>query len=128
VALVTTAKPLWQAVLVSRTRLSTTVRWVPIRDANSHPQVRLLNAARQQGLAAYARKKLLTQGWHKVAIGDAPKVRMTSVVLYPAGQEAVGRTLAAHLNCRAVGTRRGDAIVVLLGRDAARLKARQARG
>lgn len=126
VALVTTAKPLWQAVLVSRTRLSTTVRWVPVRSASSEPKIRLLNAARHQGLAARTRHVLSDQGWRKLAIGDAPKVRATSIVFYPSGHEAAARKIAAQLNCRAVGTTRGNAIVVLLGRDAARAKMRLA--
>lgn len=128
VALVTTTKPLWQPVVVSRTRASTTVRWVPIRNATSEPQIRLLNAARRQGLAARTRLMLSTHGWRGLAIGDAPKARATSVVLYPFGYEAAGRSLATHLNIPARGTTRGHVIVVLLGRDAARLKSRQVRG
>jgi tetratricopeptide (TPR) repeat protein len=128
VALVTTAKPIWQAAIVSRTRLSTTVRWVPVRSANSQPQIRLLNAARRQGLAADTRRALYTQGWRKLAIGDAPQVRAKSVVLYPAGREALGRNLAAHLGFRGIGVARGDAIVVLLGRDASFARLRQLRG
>jgi hypothetical protein len=128
VALVTTARSLWQPVVVSRTRTSTTVRWIPLRTARSEPQVRLLNAARRQGLAARTRQTLSTHGWRGVAIGDAPKVRATSVVLYPSGREAAGRSVAAHLNISAMGTTRGQAIVVLLGRDAAFPKSRQVRG
>ena len=126
VALVTTARPLWQAVVVSRTRLSTTVRWVALRSETPEPQIRLLNAARRQGLAARTRQLLSTQGWRKLAIGNAAKVRSTSVVLYPFAHEATGRSIAARLNCRAIGTTRGKAIVVLLGRDAARSKVRLA--
>ena len=113
---------------MASTRVSTTVRWVPIRNASAQPQIRLLNAARYQGLAASTRRALLTRGWHKLAIGDATKTRSTSVVLYPAHREAAGKMLAAHLGFRASSTARGDAIVVLLGRDAARMRARQLRG
>ncbi len=126
VALVTTAKPIWQAVVISRTRLSTTVRWLPIRSASSEPSIRLLNAARRQGLAARTRHVLSNQGWRKLAIGDAPRVRATTVVFYPSGHEAAARKLAAQLDCRAVGTTRGNAIVVFLGRDATRAKVRLA--
>lgn len=126
VALVTTAKPLWQAVVVSRTRLSTTVRWVALRSETSEPQIRLLNAARHQGLAARTRQLLSTQGWRRLAIGNAAKVRSTSIVLYPFAHEATARSIAARLNCRAIGTTHGKAIVVLLGRDAARSKVRLA--
>ena len=41
VALVTTSKPVWRAELVSRTRLSTTVRWVPIQTAAARPNIRI---------------------------------------------------------------------------------------
>ena len=85
----TTVKPLWQAVVVSRTRLSTTVRWVPIKSAVTQPPIRLLNAARNQGLAARTRQSLSVQGWRKLAIGDAPKVRNTSIVLYPGRHETL---------------------------------------
>ena len=127
VALVTTTKRLWQAVVVSRTRLSTTVRWVPVQSANLEPQIRLLNAARRQGLAARTRHELSNQGWRKLAIGNAAKVRATSIVFYPSRHEAAAKRIAAQLNCTAVGTTRGHAIVVLLGRDAARAKLRLAR-
>jgi hypothetical protein len=128
VALVTTAKPLWQAVVVSRTRLSTTVRWVPIRTASAQPPIRLLNAARHQGLAARTRQTLSSQGWRKLAVGDAARVRTTSVVLYPGRHESVARSLASRLGFRAVSMARGDTIVVLLGRDAVRTGSRPLRG
>ena len=128
VALVTTSKPLWQAVVVSRTRLSTTIRWVPIRSAAAQPPIRLLNAARHQGLAARTRQALSSQGWRKLVIGDAPKIRATSIVLYPGRHESVARGLAARLGVRTVSMTRGDAIVVLLGRDAVRMRSRALRG
>jgi tetratricopeptide (TPR) repeat protein len=128
VALVTTGKPLWQAVLVSRTRLSTTVRWEPIRSAAAQPPIRLLNAARHQGLAARTRQSLSSQGWSKLAIGDAPKVRNSSIVLYPGQHESIARNLASRLGFRAVSVARGDAIVVLLGRDFTRTRSHSLRG
>jgi tetratricopeptide (TPR) repeat protein len=128
VALVTTAKPLWQAVIVARTRLSTTVRWVPLMTASAQPPIRLLNAARHQGLAARTRQALSSQGWRKLAIGDAARLRTTSVVLYPGRHESVARNLASRLGFRAVSMARGDAIVVLLGRDAVRIGSRPLRG
>ncbi len=124
VALVTTAKPLWQTVVVSRTRLSTTVRWVPIRSAATQPPIRLLNAARHQGLAARTRQSLSAQGWRKLAIGDAPKVRSTSIVLYPGRHEKFALSLASRLGVHAVSMARGDAIVVLLGRDSVQTRSR----
>lgn len=128
VALVTTAKPLWQAVVVSRTRISTTVRWVPVRSAAAQPAIRLLNAARHQGLAARTRQSLSSQGWSKLAIGDAPKTRSTSVVLYPGRHESIAQSLASRLGFRAVSMARGNAIIVLLGRDSVRMRSHSLRG
>ncbi len=128
VALVTTAKPLWQAVVVSRTRISTTVRWVPVRSAAAQPAIRLLNAARHQGLAARTRQSLSSQGWSKLAIGDAPKTRTTSVVLYPGRHESIAQSLASRLGFRAVSMARGNAIIVLLGRDSVRMRSHSLRG
>jgi tetratricopeptide (TPR) repeat protein len=128
VALVTTARPIWKEVVVARTRVSTTVRWLPLRSASAQPQIRLLNAARRQGLAAHTRQLLTAHGWRKLEIGDAPKVRSTSIVLYPARSEDVARSLAEHLGFRAVSQPRGGEIIVLLGRDTARVKPRQLRG
>jgi tetratricopeptide (TPR) repeat protein len=127
VALVTTAKPMWQAVIVARTSVSTTVRWVPIRSAAAETPIRVLNAARYQGLAARTRRLLYSQGWRRLAIGDAPRVRSSSLVLFPATQETRAKSLAAQLGFRAASTSGGDSIIVLLGRDAARFRMRRQR-
>jgi hypothetical protein len=123
VALVTTAKPLWQAQLVSRTQTSTTVRWVPLQMASAHPNVQILNAARREGMAARARSILLDRGWRRIAIGDAPTMRDESVVLYPASRSMLGRSLAAQFGFRSVMSPRSNVLLVLLGRDAALKKA-----
>jgi tetratricopeptide (TPR) repeat protein len=127
VALVTTAKPLWQAQLVSRTQTSTTVRWVPLQMASAHPNIQILNAARREGMAARARSILLDRGWRRIAIGDAPATREDSVVLYPASRSMLGRSLAAQFGFRSVMTPGTDVLVILLGRDSA-LKRASGRG
>jgi tetratricopeptide (TPR) repeat protein len=127
VALVTTARPIWEAVVVSRTRLSTKIRWIPVRSAAAQPPIHLLNAARSQGLAARTRQALYDQGWRKLAIGDAPRVRTNSLVLYPVMHEAAARSIAARLGFHASSKASGDSIIVLLGRDAERLKGRHLR-
>lgn len=82
--------------------------------------VHLLNAARRQGLAAQTRSWLERQGWHGIVIGNAPRTRLASLVLFPTGHQAIARRLAARFGA---ATRQqggeGGAIIVLLGRDAA---------
>ena len=97
VALVTTGRPQWRAHLVQRTERSTTIRFVPLRTASARPTgVRLLNAARSQGLAANTRKYLAGRGWQQIAIGDAPKVRQNSIILYPPSRRGTAQRLAAQ--------------------------------
>jgi tetratricopeptide (TPR) repeat protein len=80
--------------------------------------VRLLNAARRQGLAAQTRSWLERQGWRGIDIGDASRSRLASLVLFTAGHETAARRLAARFG---VAARRhagaGGEIIVLLGRD-----------
>lgn len=82
--------------------------------------VHLLNAARRQGLAARTRSWLERQGWRGIVIGDAPRTRLASLVLFPAGHEAAARRLAARFGAAArQHAGESGAIFVLLGRDAA---------
>lgn len=118
VALVTTSAPVWRARLVSRTRLSTTVRWVPVQAATARPNIKLLNAARSAGLAARSRGMLRDRGWRRIEIGDAKQIRARSLVIYPATRVALGRSLAAQFGC-ASQRGEGEQLVVLLGRDRA---------
>ena len=117
VALVTTGQPIWRSAANVRTASGTTVRWVALASASGRPNVRILNAARSQGLAASARTVLTGRGWRKLAIGDAPAVLHKSVVLYPKGREVLGRRLAAQFGVSAQVAERDD-VVLVLGRDA----------
>jgi tetratricopeptide (TPR) repeat protein len=129
VALLTANEPRWRPQVVARTARSTTVRWVPLRTASStRPNIRLLNAARSQGLAARTRNVLLGRGWRLIDIGDATEVRATSLVIYPASRQTLGRSLAAQFGFRSAITGKNDQLVVLLGRDAAGMRAVRARG
>ena len=129
VALITYEQPTaWRPQVVARTAQATTVRWVPLREASARPNIRLLNAARAQGLAARTRNYLLDRGWRKIAIGDAPQVRATSVVYYPAHRQATARSLAAQFGFRATQATKGNELVVLLGRDASARRTLQTRG
>ena len=128
VALLTAGEPAWRPTLAARTAQSTTVHWVALKDSSPRPNVRLLNAARSQGLAARTREYLLARGWRNIEIGDADAVRASTLVMYPAGRQSTGRSLAAQFRVRAGLQQQGEVIVVLLGRDAAASKAAQARG
>ena len=96
--------------------------------AANRPNVRLLNAARRQGLAARTRETLLDRGWRKIAIGDAAQVRARSIVLYPANREALGKRVAAQFGFTSAVNHQSDDVLVLLGHDAASLSFRRARG
>ena len=127
VALVTGSGPVWRApVAASPQKVS--VRWVVLNDAPARPTIRILNAARQQGLAAHNRNYLANLGWRKIAIGDATEVRQRSVVLYQASRPALARSLAAQFGIRAQPTTTSDVFLVYLGRDAAGMRMAALRG
>lgn len=127
VALLTAGEPAWQAKVVARTAQSTTVHWLALGEGG-RPNIRLLNAARVQGLAARTRDYLLQRGWRKIEIGDADDVRTSSLVMVPDGREGTGRSLAAQFGFRPGVLRQGEVIVMLLGRDAVAARAPQLRG
>jgi hypothetical protein len=116
VALVTTGKPIWGAPKAVQMASGSTIRWVALESSRERPNVRILNAARSQGLAASARTVLFGRGWRKIAVGDAPTVLRKSVVLYPKGREALGRRLARQFGVSAQMAERDD-VVLMLGRD-----------
>jgi hypothetical protein len=100
---------------------------MPLRYASPPANVRLLNAARSEGLAARMRVALVDRGWRKVRIGNAKTVRQRSVVLYSSGRAALAKRLAAHFGCKAVKSQAVASVVVLLGRDAIRYRSTSAR-
>ena len=116
VALVTTGAPIWKTFeeVTLANRQPTSDAW-----ASRQPKIRLLNAARSQGLAAHNRAVLARAGLSKAEIGDASSVRSRSVVYYGPDAAALGRKLATLLNCAAVPGRREGVVTVFLGRDAA---------
>jgi hypothetical protein len=118
VALVTRGEPVWTSQLVSRSPRSATFRWVQAR-----PVAKLLNAARNEGLAARTRAHLMERGWRRLEIGDAESTRDKTLVLYPAFRRGTAERLARQFGFTRLKPFDGSEIVVLLGRDAARLKA-----
>lgn len=124
VALVTTGQPKWNSTVIGRTAQSTTVRFVPLRMAATRPdRILVLNAARRQGLAARTRGVLAQHGWRKLAIGDARRVRQTSLILYPANRRALALRLGAQFGIPIAKHASGREVVVLLGRDATKFRA-----
>ena len=119
VALVMNGAPKWASLVVKQEQRSATVRFVPLKEASARfASVRLLNAARVQGLAARTRSTLLDRGWRNMAIGDANATRARSLVLYPAHRRATALTLARQFGFASAQRATGREITVLLGRDA----------
>jgi hypothetical protein len=128
IALITVPKPTWKPTTVAVSQRATKVRFVPLRQASLQPaKVRLLNAARVNRLAARTRHFLNARGWRGLAIGNASTTRARSVILYPAKQRAAAQRLSAQFGFPLSRRASGSHIVVLLGSDAARLRALQPR-
>jgi Flp pilus assembly protein TadD len=115
VALVTGRAPLW--VKLAPARPATTMMARNGVTSAAPRMVRLLNAARRQGLAASRAQQLRGAGWRSVMIGNAPRTRVASLILYPAGQRVAARRLAANLRIGAIRQSARADILVLLGRD-----------
>lgn len=128
IALITVPRPEWRPTTVAVSQRATKVRFVPLREASLQPaKVRLLNAARVNRLAARTRNWLNARGWRGLAIGNAGATRTRSVILYPAAQRAAAQRLSAQFGFPLSRRASGSHIVVLLGSDAARLRALQPR-
>lgn len=123
IALITVSKPVWRSATVARSERSTTVRFVPLREASTTPiKVRLLNAARVNRLAARTRSWLMARGWSKMGIGDADTARSRSVILYPRGQRALAQNLANQFGFAMEERSQVKFVTMVLGRDAARIE------
>ncbi|WP_395624005.1 LytR C-terminal domain-containing protein [Sphingomonas daechungensis] len=123
IALVTVPKPVWQPTTVALSSRSTTVRFVPLREASANAipvKVRLLNAARVDRLAARTRMWLNARGWRGLSIGNALATRSRSVILYPADKRVVAQRLSTQFGFPMAPRASGAHIVILLGSDAAR--------
>jgi len=128
VELITAPGPQWRALTVGRTQRSATVRFIPLRQAAMRPAgVRVLNAARVDRLAARTRMYLADRGWRAISIGDAPAIRMRSVILYPADKRRMAQRLSAQFGFVIAQRPGARQVTILLGRDAARNSALRAR-
>lgn len=112
VALVTGSGPKWKPQPFAKPQSARTV----IRSAG---ELRLLNAARVEKLAARTRSYLGSFGWRQVAIGDAAIVRSRSLILYPKDNKAAASRLAARLGFDMAQRDNVRQLTILLGRDAA---------
>jgi len=120
IGLITAQGPMWRTTTVARNDQSTTVRFVPLRQASLLPvKVRLLNAARVNRLAARTRNWLTAKGWQGLAIGDAATTRTRSMIYYPMSKRALARRLSAQFGFAMKPRSYGSQITVLLGTDAA---------
>ena len=129
VALITTTQPKWASLVVKQDQRSATVRFVSLKQANARfASVRLLNAARVEGLAARTRSTLFDRGWRSMAIGNANATRARSLVLYPAHRRTTALSLARQFGFATAERASGREITVLLGRDAAAMVRRSPAG
>jgi hypothetical protein len=126
VALVTRrAEPMFRAPAV-RVAQANTIRFVPLRQAQSGVPVRVLNAARIDRLAANTRSLMVRRGWKNIVIGNAAALRVRSIVLYPANVRLAAQRLAAQLGFpSALRAGKGE-VTILLGSDAAAAVRRRA--
>lgn len=128
VALVTQQRPVGFAQFKSKQPKIAQVRWAALATTKPRLPIRLLNAARYQGLAARTRSAMVNQGWRRIDIGNARYVRSQSLVMYPAGRAVEARKIAVKYGFRMMPMKSGNAVVVLLGRDAVGRKRSSQRG
>jgi tetratricopeptide (TPR) repeat protein len=115
VALFTTDGPRWKKPEQQAHRLA----------AVKPVELRILNAARVDRLAARTRAYLGDFGWRRVEIGDAAKVRSRSLIIYPTGSRAAASKLSSRFGFAMAPRNDVRQLTILLGRDAANLPALQ---
>ena len=117
VALITDPRPRWRSQTAPQLAIGAPPRFVPLAELQHGYGVRLLNAARHEGLAARTRVALNQRGWKSVTIGDSARVRQHSLVLYSEANEQAARRLATHFGFWIAREARPGPLTVLLGRD-----------
>ena len=88
-------------------------------DTTIHAPLRILNAARVQGIAAHTRSLLASKGVGGADIGDAPARRQNSELRYSKGDAARAHALAAKLPFKVLLVERDGPLTLLVGRNAA---------
>jgi len=117
VALLTSPRTRWRPDVVREASVSTPIRFAPLAELKQSAGVRLLNAARHEGLAARTRLALNRQGWKNVDIGNSSRIREKSLVLYSAATEQAARRLANKFGFWIAREARPGPLTILLGRD-----------
>jgi hypothetical protein len=126
VALFTGAGPRWKrpaAEPVLAARRSQPAQLARRPDPAQLADLRILNAARVEKLAARTSAYLGRFGWREIAVGDAEAVRQRSLILYPKGSQAAASRLATRLGFATAARNDVRQLTILLGRDAASLPA-----
>ena len=119
ITLITSTKPFWAPLAAKPAKTAySDPRWTKLEPSAVAPNIRILNAARVQGLANSSRAGLAELGWRRIDVGDNARVEERSVVLYPAGKEKIATALARHFGVEAVRSD-GPMVTVVLGRDLA---------
>lgn len=111
VALVTSDGPRWKR--------PEALRLAARKDSPDPMELRLLNAARVNKLAARTRTYLNRYGWKEIDVGDAAVVRSRSLILYPKGAQAAARRLSTRLGFAVAPRNDVRQLTILLGHDAA---------
>lgn len=88
-------------------------------DSTVHAPLRILNAARVQGIAAGTRRLLAAKGIRQAEIGDWVERKERSELRFGAADRARARAVAASLPFEVMLVERAGPIVLLVGRNAA---------
>ena len=122
VALVTGDGPRWKRPLAAPAP-------AVARAAAPRPmELRILNAARVDRLAARTRTYLLRHGWQTIVVGDAAAVRSRSLIIYPKGKQAAANRLSARLGFATEARSNVRQLTILLGKDATTVPVLRQRG
>jgi hypothetical protein len=90
-----------------------------VTDTTVHPPLRILNAARIQGIAARTRTLLASKGVTRADIGDAPARRKHSELRYSKSDSARAYALANKLPFKVMLVETDGPLTLLVGRNAA---------
>ncbi len=88
------------------------------RNDTVHAPLRILNAARIEGIAARTRALLAAKGFKGIEIGNAPGRRMVTEIHFAPADRDRARGIASRLPYAVAMVERAGPLVLLLGRDA----------
>lgn len=88
-------------------------------DSTIHPPLRILNAARVQGIAAGTRTLLREKGIQRAEIGNFAERKERSELRFAKADRTQAEAIAARLPFKVTMIERAGPLVLLLGRDAA---------